>query len=399
MNKGTTSYPCVRYRDHKTRKHCGKADRCFFLRFRLNGKQIEERVGWTSEGWTAKKASILMARLKEAQTTGEGARTLKEMREQADAKRKAQETERQQAALRELTLADFLRDHYIPIAKRDKSSWRSDEIRIDKRITPQLGHIPLSQLTTEHCATFQAGLVADGLAPATVLQYMAVIRRAFNIAAQTNIDGHPLFTGSNPIKGLKIPKPENARERFLTEEEADALLDAARVKNTDLHDIIALSLNTGLRYGELIRLEWRDVDLVHGILTVRGSETSKPGGKGHLNAEAEAVLRSRFKSRVDSPLVFEPPRGGKLRGNLEHQFADLVSKLGFNDYVTDRRQKVVFHTLRHTFASWLALGGTDIYRIKTLMRHKTITMTMRYAHLIPDETSRAVHSLRPSSHR
>ena len=63
----------------------------------------------------------------------------------------------------------------------------------------------------------------------------------------------------------------------------------------------------------------------------------------------------------------------------------------------DARHKVVFHTLRHTFASWLAMAGTDIYRIKTLMRHKTITMTMRYAHLIPDATRAAVHNLRPSS--
>lgn len=63
---------------------------------------------------------------------------------------------------------------------------------------------------------------------------------------------------------------------------------------------------------------------------------------------------------------------------------------------TGPKDRVVFHTLRHTFGSWLALAGTDVYRIKTLMRHKTITMTMRYAHLLPDATRDAVNHLRPT---
>ena len=61
-----------------------------------------------------------------------------------------------------------------------------------------------------------------------------------------------------------------------------------------------------------------------------------------------------------------------------------INKLDFNDGITDSRDKVVFHTLRHTFASWLAIQGTPIYTIKELMGHKTLAMTERYSHLIPD---------------
>jgi len=74
-----------------------------------------------------------------------------------------------------------------------------------------------------------------------------------------------------------------------------------------------------------------------------------------------------------------------------------VDSIGLNDGVDDPRQRVVFHTLRHTFASWLAMSGTDIYTIKELMRHKTLTMTMRYAHLIPDAKRRAVFDLHPTA--
>ena len=72
---------------------------------------------------------------------------------------------------------------------------------------------------------------------------------------------------------------------------------------------------------------------------------------------------------------------------------NLAASLGLNDGITDRRQKVVFHSLRHTFASWLALDGVDIYRIKELMRHKDITQTQRYAHLMPSDARAAVERL------
>lgn len=57
--------------------------------------------------------------------------------------------------------------------------------------------------------------------------------------------------------------------------------------------------------------------------------------------------------------------------------------LGLNDGITDRRQKVVAHTLRHTFASWHVMAGTDIYTLKELLGHSVIQMTERYSHLAP----------------
>ena len=71
----------------------------------------------------------------------------------------------------------------------------------------------------------------------------------------------------------------------------------------------------------------------------------------------------------------------------------MVKALSLNDGITDPRDRVVFHTLRHTFASWLAIQGTPIYTIKELMGHKTLAMTERYSHLIPDAKRQAVKGL------
>jgi integrase len=65
-------------------------------------------------------------------------------------------------------------------------------------------------------------------------------------------------------------------------------------------------------------------------------------------------------------------------------FANLIRRTGLNEGVTDRAHRVWFHTFRHTFASWLAQAGVDIYHIQKLMRHASVVMTQRYAHLSPD---------------
>jgi len=392
-----TTYPGVRFREHPTRKHNGKPDRYFSIRYYIKYKDCEEGLGWASDGWNPEKAHKVLAKIKESITTGSGAQSLGALRAEAEARRAAETHEAKLAGVQSITLSTFLTEYYLPEAKRTKRTWKDDKSRIEKNINSKLGSFPLYAITKEDIQSFLDFLRNDGLSEATVLHYMAILRRAFNLACTTVIDGIPLFTGKSPLAGVVLPRPRNARERFLSYEEADKLLEAAMENgHADLHAAIVIALNTGMRLGEILRLEWIDVDMAHGIITIREEVDRKPGGKVFINADVEALLKSRLSSRGQSRLVLAPPKGGKERSSLVHRFADLVDELGFNEHVESARHKVVFHTLRHTFASWLALAGTDIYRIKTLLRHKTITMTMRYAHLIPDATRAAVHNLRPS---
>lgn len=391
----STKMQGVRYYEHTERRmRNGQPDRYYAIRYSVNGKRHEEGLGWASEGWNPEKAYSVLAKLKAGIRDGTGPQSLAEGRAQKQAAEQAAAKQAQMEALASITLGEFLREHYMPRAKREKRSWRIDEQRIAKAIDPALGNVPLRALRREDVQGFVDGLVDGGAAPATVKQYRDIIRRAYNIARETSVDGITLHSGDNPATGISLPAVKNARERYLTGAEVEALLTYAKgLRSPDLHDAMLLSLHAGLRLGEISRLRWVDVDFAAGIITVPDEARRKPGGKVPMNDTTRAVLESRH--HAGPGLVFPPRAGVNVRVKLTKLFTKAALATGINDGITDARHKAVFHTLRHTFASWLALAGVDIYRIKTLMRHKNIAMTMRYAHLIPDETRDAVQHLTP----
>jgi integrase len=119
------------------------------------------------------------------------------------------------------------------------------------------------------------------------------------------------------------------------------------------------------------------------------------------------MLERRHKGQAKSEFVF-PADGGKLRAWVPDTFARVVDELGFNNTgeftedvdgnpipvkIQDRRQHVVFHSLRHTFASWLVMKGVPLYTVAQLMGHSTIVMTQRYSHLAPDSMRHAAMKL------
>jgi integrase len=393
-----TKYPGIRYREHVSRRlQNGQPDKYYTIRYKKKGKLTEEALGWQSEGWNAEKAFMVLAEIKSGARMGEGPQSLAEKRDLAEKHRNDAAEAARAEVLASMSMATFFQDYYMPRAKKEKRSWLLDEQRIAKHINPFIGDIPMRAVQPSDVQSMLDRL-GETLAPATLKQYMCIVRRAFNIAMETNVDGKPLFDGRNPARGMRLPPVRNGRDRFLSVKEADMIIKAAKkLRDPDLHDLIVLSLNTGLRLGELVRLQWPDVDFEHDMLNVREEEKRKPGGKVPMNKDAKAVLKTRFAAKKESQLVFPPIFGAATRSNISAAFHNLIDDLKLNEGIApdDRKRRIVFHTLRHTFASWLALGGTDIYRIKTLMRHNSIDMTLRYAHLMPDATREAVNNLRP----
>lgn len=343
-----TQYTGVRYYEHPARKlRGGGADRYFTIRYKLNGKTKEEGLGWVSEGWNAQKAHAMRSRLKAAQTTGDGPKTLEAMRAGTEAAKKAEELRVETEKCETITLDEFFEHHYLPKAKREKRTWDTDAGRYYKLISPKFGKMPLRALTSREVQGFVDELSETEAAAATIKHYMFLICRVYNVAADTLIGNIAAFSGTNPTKGVRLPAVRNARERFLTGEEVELLLEGAnKSKNHDLRDAIALSLNTGLRLGELRRLTWMDVDFSAGFITVRDEANRKPGGKVPMNQTAEKVLTGRKESGAgNQSLVFPPVYGTAGQGKLSREFHDLVDETGLNRGIdiNDRQRRIVFH--------------------------------------------------------
>ncbi len=109
------------------------------------------------------------------------------------------------------------------------------------------------------------------------------------------------------------------------------------------------------------------------------------------------VLKDMFKRRVPGrkhELVF-PNRKGNRMQSPSHTFDRAVDELKLNEGITERKHKLTFHGLRHSFASWLIESGASIYVVKELLGHSDIRLTERYAHLNSSALQDAVNGLEP----
>ena len=388
-----SKHPGIRYREHDTRRHGvgNKPDRYYTIFYKLEGKMVEEAVGGASQGMTEKKAAAMLAELQENHRRGTGPRTLKEKRGLGAAERQEQEEQDKQTAIETLTLADIFHTKYLPHTqanRRNPRSWKSEESLFRLWIGPIIGDKPLSDIAPFDLEKIKKAMTKAGRAGRSIVYALAVVRQVFNYALTND-----LYTGKNPAGPagkVKRPTTDNSRTRYLSREEATALLAELAARSRDVHDMALLSIHTGMRAGEVFSLTWADVDLAGGVLLLKDTKSNK-NRPAFMTEAVKAMLQARTKS-APAGLVF-PARNGKKIVQASDTFNRAVDKLGLNEGITDRRQRVTFHTLRHTFASWLVESGTDIYTVQELLGHSDLKLTARYAHIGENSLRAAVQRL------
>lgn len=390
----STKFKGVRYYEHPTRKHGVKFDRYFALRYQHDGKRKEEGLGWASAGWTEAKAFAKLTELQEAAKNHDGPKRLQEERA-ANRQREEEETARKEAELRaQITVSQFYTDTYLPIARADKGE-RTVVVEhglYTSWIEPALGNLPVNQVSPLDVERVKKQMNDAGRSPRTIQYTLAVIRQIFNKAVHAGF-----FEGVIPTSRVRAPSINNRRTRFLSREEAYRLLDELGNHSRQLRDIAAVSLHSGARAGEVLALQWQDVDLERSTLFLRDTKNGT-SRTAYLLQDGVAMLRERLSQAVEaatyapSSLVFSGRNGIPIK-EVSRTFDRVVEKLGFNEHVSDQRDKVVFHTLRHTYASWHAENGTSLAVIKELMGHKSLAMTERYSHLSPNAMREAVSRL------
>ena len=176
-----------------------------------------------------------------------------------------------------------------------------------------------------------------------------------------------------------------------------------------MHDEAVLALFCGLRAGEIHSLSWGDIDPQYKTILIRDPKNRK-NRYAFITQEVKTMLERRSAAQAKTTLIF-PATNGKQRQWISETFNRMVDVLGLNDSgkfttddngeqvpvkVCDLRQRVVCHSLRHTFASWLVQRGTPLYEVAKLMGHSTIRMTERYSHLAPDSLRKTALSLEGS---
>ncbi len=286
---------------------------------------------------------------------------------------------------------EFVKEKYLPYAKdnKKKRTYEIEEAFFDLWVNPIIGNKTLDEISPFDIEKIKKEMMDKNKSPRTIEYALAVIRQVFNKSIEWGV-----FSGINPTTRVKKPKKDNRRIRFLTKEEAEKLLSELKKRSMQTYEMAYLSLYTGMRLGEIINLTWQDIDFKNDMITIKDPKNTT-GRVAYITDNIKKLLIEKYnreKPQSLGELVFKNKSGRKILVTPE-VFFQVVNELGLNDGVTDPRNKVVFHTLRHTFASWLAIQGTPIYTIKELMGHKSLSMTERYSHLSPDAKREAVERL------
>lgn len=340
-----------------------KDDRCYYVTFKKGNGKVYEKVGWASEGYSAQVAAGIRA---------ERIRSLRHGNELPNKKNK------------NVTFGEAWEayDKWLDTGKKHPAD---DRNRYKNHLKKKFSQMPLSHLSSRDVETLKEDLLKSGLAPATAKHVLALTRQIINRAIKWH-----LWEGKNPVTEVELPRLNNRRVRFLAAEEAKRLLDALQKVSSQLHDIALVSLHTGMRAGEIFNLTMGDLDFAHDTIFVSDPKSGESRHVFMTSLVRDTLLA--LKSDDPSELVFKSRKGGPVK-EVSAAFDRVVKNLGFNDGVKDPRQKIVFHSIRHSFASWLVSRGTPIYTVQALLGHKSLVMAQRYAHLAPNTEKEALKNI------
>lgn len=282
-------------------------------------------------------------------------------------------------------------------------SWDRYEEHIRLQLIPTLGRIPLARLSPADVQRANNALLQMGLAPATVGRAHATLRAALKQALRWQL------IPSNPASLVTPPRVEQGEMAALDADQARRFLQAA--SGTPLEALWVLAVTTGLRQGELLALQWSEVDLDGGSVRVTGTLTRigiDVGSGGHakthrvtappksarsrrrveIGALALAALRDHRRRQVDERvhagtlwvernLVFSGATGGHLHpAQLNRELAIQLARAGL--------PKIRFHDLRHTAASLLLGRDVNPKKVSEMLGHSTVAITLdTYSHVLP----------------
>ena len=267
------------------------------------------------------------------------------------------------------TFSEFVNNQYLPYIKVRKRSWETDVSFLKNHLLPVFGEIPLDEITRTQATTFHTALREKGMAPATCDRQLVLLRYILNLAVQWEV------LEKSPAQRIPLFNEDNKRERYLSQEEMQRLLEVLKTDNNRVVClVILLLLSTGARRNEALKAQWVDIDLAKRLWRIPAENAkSKRARVIPLNDIALQVLEEVRHAGTSDNHLFISPHTGKPLGNITLVWQRLRKKAGLEDFR--------LHDCRHQFASMLVNNGRSLYEVQQILGHTNPKITMRYAHL------------------
>lgn len=288
--------------------------------------------------------------------------------------------------LKPVTFAEFYAEKYLPAVTGKLAATtlrRKGELSV--YVLPFFGKLPLKAINAGHVSEFMGKRAAAAPRPSNreINLEKGLVSCVLNEAFRHGLVN---VNEAERVDNLK----ENERDLWLTREEVDRLIEHAEPW---VQPFIVLGVQTGMRRGELVDLKWADLEHSPGFIRVFAPKTGE-ARPVPVNSAAKAVLDAQPRrigpkgpvAHVLSNPRFLAPYGGDSVYNsftrAARSAADAAEAKGRHEEAA-RLREATFHTLRHTFASWLIQAGVPIAEVQQYLGHSSDEMTRRYAHLAP----------------
>ncbi|RKE47370.1 MULTISPECIES: site-specific integrase [unclassified Sphingomonas] len=262
-------------------------------------------------------------------------------------------------------------------AELHQRSFTTTKGYMEKHIIPKWAKVRLTDIDSRSVAHWLAAKRNEGLAPATVLKIKMIFSRSFELGARWGISG----CDKNPIRAVQSKPVNNARQRYVTADEAAKLIAAAEAsRNRQLAAIVSLLLLTGMRVSELLSAKWANVDLDRRTLFVPTSKT----GRSRFVPLAQAAV-DVIDNLPRGEFLFPNPRDpAKHLTTIKHGWQTARDVAGLPG--------LRIHDLRHSAASFMVNSGVDLFAVGKVLGHANVASTARYSHLANDTLLAAVEA-------
>ena len=277
------------------------------------------------------------------------------------------------------TVYDFITNSYLPFVKTYKRSWTTDVSLIKNHIMPNFGKMYMDEVSKRDIIQFISRHAVTHK-PGSVNRVVIMLRYIFNLSIRWETPG----ITKNPTADIPLLEENNKKERFLTAEEARALVE--QLKSSDnkmLQYIIPMLILTGARKNEVLKAKWEDFNFEQRVWRI---PVSKSGKARHVPiSDGVQYLLAGVPRHVDCGYVFANPKTLLPYVSIFGSWNTARKAVGLGD--------VRIHDLRHSFASFLVNSGRSIYEVQRILGHTQIKTTQRYAHLSQDSLLAAANEI------